>query len=153
MLSFFRQRKRAPVDDEKQSHLHISRLIPRSALYSDLYSYGSDHATDPRSRTSSANNTFIVTSTPTSPSSSGTSRPRSSTRANAGTRGSSSRTKDESGSPPHVWPHPSPFSKNGSQTAGEIQNLTGQVAIATSRPVFEGTYSSVYRGTYRDHKV
>jgi hypothetical protein len=152
MFSFFRQRKRAPVDDEKQSHLHISKLIPRSALYSDVYSCSSDHATEPRSRPSLANNAFIATPTPTSPTPEGTSRPRPSTQANEGTL-ESNRPEDESGSSYHIWPQPSPFSKNGSRTRGNVPNLTGQVAITTYRPVFEGSYSSVYRGSYGGHEV
>jgi hypothetical protein len=53
----------------------------------------------------------------------------------------------------HVWPEPSQFGQNGSQTAGKVPNLTGKLIIATSRPVFEGTHSSVYRGTYVNLEV
>jgi hypothetical protein len=143
---FSRKMRRAAGNDEKQ-------LIPTPVPYSDVYSYGRDHATEPRSRASLANNAFIITPTPTSPTSLGTSRPRSSTQANAGTLQSSSRPEDESGSSAYVWAQPSLSSKNESQTTGNVPNITGQVAITTSRPMFEGTYSSVYRGTYGTHEV
>jgi hypothetical protein len=66
---------------------------------------------------------------------------------------SSRRPEEESGSSYHVWAQPSSFNNNGSRTAGYVPNLTGQVAIARYRPVFEGTYSSVYLGTYGSQEV
>jgi len=145
--SFFRQRKRAAaVDDEKPSHLHITKPIPTPVPYSDVYSFGRDHVTEVRSRVLSANNAiiYIVTPTQASPTSLGTIGPRSLT---------SSLAEDEYESSYHVWPQPFPFGQNRSHTAGEVPNLTGQVVIAASRPVFEGTYSSVYRGTYINLEV
>jgi hypothetical protein len=121
--------------------------------YSDVYSYGRDHVTELRSRVLSANNAIVVTPTQASPTSLGTIGPRSLTQANAGTREPSSLAEDEYESSYHVWPQPFPFGQNRSHTAGELPNLTGQVVIAASRPVFEGTYSSVYRGTYINLEV
>jgi hypothetical protein len=138
--------RRAAGNDEKQ-------LIPTPVPYSDVDSYGRDRTTESRSRATCANNAVIVTPNRALATSLETSRSRSSTQANAGTVESSSRPEDESGSSYHVWPQPSPFNKNESQTAGDVPNLTGQVDIATSRPIFEGTYSSIYRGTYGDHEV
>ena len=151
--SFFRQRKRAAVDDEKRSHLHITKPIPTPVPYSDVYSYGRDHVTELRSRALSTNNAIIVTPTQASPTSLGTIGPRSSTQTNAATREPSNCTEDAHGSSYHIWPQPSPFRQNRLHTAGEVPNLTGQVVIAASRPVFEGTYSSVYRGTYMNLEV
>src|SRR5271170_7744988 len=116
---FSRRRKRAAVDDEKKSHLHMSKLIPTPVPSSVVYSCGSDDATEPHSRASLANNAIIVTPTPTSRTSLGTSRPRSSTQANAGTLECSSRPEDESRSSYYVWAQASPFRKNGSQFAGD----------------------------------
>ena len=132
--SLSRRRKRVAAADEKQSHLHIARLIPTPAPYSDVHPYGGDHVTESRSHASIANNTIIITPTQASPTSLGTIAPRSSTQANAGTREPSSRAEDEYESSCHIWPQPSPFRRNRLHTAGEVPNLTGQVVIATSSP-------------------
>jgi hypothetical protein len=149
----FGPKKRAAVEDEKRSRLGTSKLIPIPAQYSDIYSYGRDHVTEPRPRALLANNAVIVTRSHASPTSLGITRPRSSTQANAGTLEFLSHPEDVSGSFHNVWAQPSPFSNNWSQTVGDVPNLTGQVAIATSRPVFEGTYSDIYLGAYRDQTV
>jgi hypothetical protein len=49
--------------------------------------------------------------------------------------------------------HLSPLTKRKPEDSGDLPNLTGQVSIDTYQPVFEGTYSSVYRGMYGDHRV
>jgi hypothetical protein len=137
--SLFRQRKRAAVDDETQSET-------TSAQYWNIHPYGryvvSAYST----------NTASVIPSQASPTSFETLRTRSSTQANARTLEFSNLS--EGGCRSYViWEQPSPFGKIGLQTGGDVPNLTGQVTFATSRPIFEGTYSNVYRGTYKGQEV
>jgi hypothetical protein len=151
MLSgLFRPRRRAADDDEKQSRLPILRSIPTPVAHSEIHSYGHDYATESRSRALLANDAGIVVPTQTSPTSLGIIRPRSSIQVNTGTPESLSRAEDESGSHHNIRAPLSPF---GSQIESDVRNLTGQIVIDTYRPVFEGNYSSVYRGVYGDQEV
>jgi hypothetical protein len=50
-------------------------------------------------------------------------------------------------------PYSSPLSKGEPEISGDVPDLTLQISIDTYRPAFEGTFSSIYRGTYRNSKV
>lgn len=50
-------------------------------------------------------------------------------------------------------PHDAEFAEEEKIPPGEALDLTGQVSGPTRRPLFEGTYSSIYKGYYGGYEV
>jgi hypothetical protein len=152
MRSVFRQ-KTGDFHHEKKSHSHASRLMPMPTRYSNIRSFGHDHANAPHSTGKLANAAVIIVLSQSLPTQATPSRSGSSTCVNMESRASSNYLPDESGPSSEGIAQPSLTSEEESCHSGDVPNLTGQVAIATSRPAFEGTYSSIYRGNYKNQEV
>lgn len=137
-----RRAKRRDSEDEKQLQRKSSKISLLSTAY--LRRLGDISVVYP-STTLEKNASDAMLSQASSTVVLGASRPESA--------GLTDCSVEERGPLPDMPAHSFPLTERKPEDLGEVPNLTGQVSIDTYRPVFEGTYSSVYRGMYGDHRV
>lgn len=154
--SVFRQ-KRGGIDDEKHHLRDFAKYIPLPTKGNfEMHLNKHSHHWSAESQTSSptallACSALSIALGQAAPNLQRRPSPINQSHTRHESAGTSDYSSDDSGSSHNTAPH-SPVD-DISRDVGEVPNLTSQVKVSIPRPIFEGTYSSVYKGSYHGDEV